>query len=1832
MTRLYRFCTSRTVLSGLITLLLGGTLTGSAFADEIRSSDPPRKLGSATTPTITAMTGPVDSTYAIGDILQFTVEYDETVEVSGSPFIELDIGGSTQSAAYVSGSGTQTLTFEYTVQEGDDDTDGISFASTSIQDGTLEDDAGEDSATRDFSAEAPSLGGVLTDGTPPTITGFSASNPSGQDVQVTVEADEPLVPDGDSIEVTLSGPETATLTGTDFTETSSGGPWVYTATYAASSDGTYTATLTTARDTAGNDGAGGETADATVDSNAPTIANATLSSDNAQVRVGFSEGVYANIDGTGGLAAGDFSVSLAQNGGNVTAASISDVTDPTGAAPTGGEDSLHVVLSLTGTPASGEETVELQPADGSSIYDASGLAMEGTETTGVLSLHDRAAPTSLTIDQPGSEALRASTSAFGGDTSLDVGYSYDEVNPDTTTLTFTDGSNTATFGVSDEGYVADGSEKTVTLDLTNPDTENGGLADNTTYSIQIVATDAEGNAETTITSGLLTIDNTAPSVLDVSLGNDGSDNLALTLDTDEELATPSSALEVSIAGPTSGTGWTTVTRTDFSETDNGDGTFTYTLTTEQGYTDGGGTYTASVETARDGAGNDGADGSDTASHTFNTEPTAVADRDTTSEDNTLSQGAPGVLANDSDPDGDPLSVIDVNGSSPGSQITLSSGALLTVNGDGSYTYDPNGQFETLAAGDTTTDTFTYRIEDAAGATDQTTGTLVVAGVNDAPTLRDSTFATTEDDTLFQAAPGVLGNDTDPEGDALQVTQVNGASTVGSEVTLPSGATLTMDGNGSFTYVPTQDQIDTLAVGETVTDSFSYTATDGNGGSGTATASVEISGQNDPPLVETNDVLAVSTTGDSKTITTSDLSATDPDTNPQNLTFSVTSGPSNGTLIVDGTSGAGSFTQKQLQDGVVVYQHDGTSTTTDGFSFDLTDAEGAGPGVTPFDIVIGLNNSAPTATADDSSTTEDDVLAVTDSANGVLRNDTDSDGDPLVVSEVNGVSANVGVQIELTSGALLTINEDGTYTYDPNGRFDDLDSGDTNSESVSYTVADGRGGNDTATLSITISGVNDAPTLDVNTGLVVERSATETITILDLSASDPDDPVSEITFAVTSGPSQGRLLVDGSESSQFTQQSLADGEVAYEHTSSAPDDDQFTFRVSDADITGPTGQTFDITVSATNLPPTARDTTIATNEDTVAVGTAPGILGNDSDPDGDALSVSGVNGGSGGNVGSQITLSSGALLTVRGNGSYEYDPNDQFENLQDGETASDSFTYRASDGNGGSDQATVSVTIDGANEVPSVTLDAPAPGTVVGVGDDLRIEASASDEDGSIQEVTFRAGGTDIGTDTTPSDGFRVTWTPQTAGTVPVTAAATDDAGATVETADVNVYVRPAAVGVSVERQFPTPTSKSGFRLVALPGEANQTVESTLSDLPTDDWRAFRETGATDTLSYNRERCSPGNCTLRSGNGYWLIARQPWSVEDSIDTVPLRPGSTDTAVYGLAVHEGWNIISNPLEVDVAWAAVQSASGTSQTLWRWNGSWERASTFTSASEGEAYYFRDDQLDSLFVPFQATGSASGPVAAGASKRRKGTVGKGPSADLTLRIEAAGETTSSVRAGIRAGSEVAFDATDRYGPPGYFGGATLRLVERSEDERHILSAERKPPGRDGYAYDIRLQSRRDTTVRLVTEGMSSFSQEQISLVRRSTGRTYDLRADSVISVVAEYRTTRFRLLIGSDDFVEEARKDLVPETAVLRPNYPEPFRQQTTLEYSLPERQHVRLSVYDVLGRHVETVVNGRKAAGFHQVRWPSSGGRSMASGVYFVRLKAGTTTKTERVVVVR
>jgi VCBS repeat-containing protein len=407
---------------------------------------------------------------------------------------------------------------------------------------------------------------------------------------------------------------------------------------------------------------------------------------------------------------------------------------------------------------------------------------------------------------------------------------------------------------------------------------------------------------------------------------------------------------------------------------NADGTFSYTPDANFNGTDGF-TYKA----------NDGTADSNVAAVTItvnpvNDPPVAMNDHYSVAEDTPLTADAiGGVLRNDTDVEGNPLSAVLVDGPAHGT---------VTLNADGSFTYTPEANFNGA-------DGFTYQANDGSADSTVAAVTITVDPVNDPPVAVSDSYSTATDAPLnVNAAAGVLANDTDVDGDSLAATLVAG----------PQHGTLTLNADGSFTYTP--------ASGYAGADQFSYQASDGEADGNVVTVAITIGGDVNHPPVATDDSYSA-TQDQTLNVSAPGVLSNDTDAEGDPLTAAVVAGPQHGTLSLNA-------------DGSFSYTPNAGYTGADSFTYRANDGTADSNTATVSLTVSGTVNHRPAAVNDVYSTTQDSPLDVPSS--GVLANDSDADGDPLTAMLFKG-----------PQHGTLTLNADGSFDYTPDSGFSGLDS-------------------------------------------------------------------------------------------------------------------------------------------------------------------------------------------------------------------------------------------------------------------------------------------------------------------------------------------------------------------------------------------------------------------------------------------------------------------------------------------------------------------------------------------------------------------------------------------------------------------------------------------------------------------------------------------------------------------------------------------------------------------------------------------------------------------------
>ena len=721
---------------------------------------------------------------------------------------------------------------------------------------------------------------------------------------------------------------------------------------------------------------------------------------------------------------------------------------------------------------------------------------------------------------------------------------------------------------------------------------------------------------------------------------------------------------------------------------------------------------------------DGNGGSDTATVTVNVfnvndDPVGTSDSATTDEEQSVTID---VLANDTDQDGDDLSIESVT--------QPANGAAAIILGE--IVYTPNDDFFG-------SDSFSYTVIDGNGGSGTGSVSVTVNNINDEPIANDDTASTTEETA---ATIDVLTNDTDVDGDTLTVTSV----------TQPDDGVVVNNGS-NVTYTPDENF--------SGTDSFTYVMSDGNGETDFATVTVSVSNINDEPIA--NDYSGVT---DEEVAITMPVTSNDFDGDGDLLTITSVTQPTNGVVTDDGEE--------------ITYTPNDDFFGSDSFDYTISDGNGGSDTATVFMTVNNIND-VPTA-ADDMAATNENMVVVID----VLANDGDIDGDTLSVGSLtqptngevvnnvtnvtyipnsgfngvdtftytnddgNGGTATATVTVTVSDinnppvaiDDAVTTPDNTAVTIDVLANDNDVD-GDTltidsitqpitgtaaisgtmvvytptldfsGEDSFTYTISDGNGESDTATVMVTVSDVNVDPVANDDTASTAE----DTAVTIDVLANDSDADGDTLTVdSVTDSPN-GTAVNNGTD-------------VTYTPDIGFLGDDSFTYTVIDGNG-GSATATVTVTVTSGNQNPVAVDDSVTTDED---MAVTIDVLANDSDADGDTLSINSVTDPANGSV-----VNNGSDVT--------YTPDADFN-------GTDSFDYTISDGNGGTNTATVTVTVNAVNDDPVASDDSATTDEDTAVTIDVLTNDSDVDGDSlTIDSVTDPANGSVV------NNGSDVTYTP-----------------------------------------------------------------------------------------------------------------------------------------------------------------------------------------------------------------------------------------------------------------------------------------------------------------------------------------------------------------------------------------------------------------------------------------------------------------------------------------
>jgi VCBS repeat-containing protein len=702
-------------------------------------------------------------------------------------------------------------------------------------------------------------------------------------------------------------------------------------------------------------------------------------------------------------------------------------------------------------------------------------------------------------------------------------------------------------------------------------------------------------------------------------------------------------------------------------------------------------------------------------------PLAVDDQIYASEDlvQTGSVFADNGFGNDSDPDGPALVVSAVNGSAAnvGQPIVLASGAIVKLDADGAFSFDPHGAYESLGEFETAQEQFTYTLAGGNSATVNVT----VNGANDAPVFSivagdSGGTAQTESNSGLNASGTLSVVDPEP-GDSVAISL---AGVVASGTTaglgMSSAALLAMFGvaptvgridadagsahNVAWAFNSGGQAFDYLDDGETLTLAYSVRATDESGAQTDQIVSIVIAGSNDAPTlvaVAGDTVSAILTETNSALTASGTLTATDVDLS-DSVTPSVLSVVASGTTADLSSSNAALEAMLGLPANVAAdpgtlhnlawafdsgaqafdYLGAGQSVTLD-YVVRVTDDSGA-TADRPISITIQGTNDAPvigqislplgavSELADHAP--GENVATLTDSGT-IHFTDPDLPDNAHSAAFAPVAGSYLGT---FSLGAVDQANDNVGWSFSvSDAALNALAQGQVIRQYYNVTIDDGHGGASSRVVEIDLIGTNDAAILS-SANVFAEQGAVPVTRSGLLTITDEDNPALFMTQSGSAGR-WGHFSVDANGNWSYT------ADQVFALSAGQFRSDVFTILAVDG-----TPTTVAVTITGHDTPAVARQDLFSTTE-SLPIG--PGLnlfadngAGADSDPD-SPLQVAAVNGVAG-NVGHSLLLPSGARVIVNADGTFRYDPNHAFDWLTAAVGAAnqfgyDSFTYTLAGG-------------------------------------------------------------------------------------------------------------------------------------------------------------------------------------------------------------------------------------------------------------------------------------------------------------------------------------------------------------------------------------------------------------------------------------------------------------------------------------------------------------------------------------------------------------------------
>ncbi len=424
---------------------------------------------------------------------------------------------------------------------------------------------------------------------------------------------------------------------------------------------------------------------------------------------------------------------------------------------------------------------------------------------------------------------------------------------------------------------------------------------------------------------------------------------------------------------------------------------------------------------------------------------------------------------------------------------------------------------------------------------------------------------------------------------------------------------------------------------------------------------------------------------------------------------------------------------------------------------------------------------------------------------------------------------------------------------------------------------------------------------------------------------------------------------------------------------------------------------------------------------------------------------------------------------------------------------------------------------------------------------------------------------------------------------------------------------PTVFVLSQTIDFPNLTSTSDyrtqdFRIVGIPGKLGEPVTNLLTGASQTDWDMYWDNGGTADFLVRYD----GSDAFRyyQGRAFWLLKKGGWSINRTVPT----PVVDTAGVTTIAVHPGWNLVTNPFITPIPWSEIQALNGPI-AIEPIHGFEEFFAVSASMDPYVGYYFfNKDNRATIKIPYPGFIRFAKPAAPDSGSWWAG-----------LSLRSGRYVDGGIRFGVHPEAAVALDDHDFHKPRGLGDGPGIFFPRPEWDDTYpSFGADIRPADKGLQQWDFEVHSRGRDVLQIALQGLDAIPANlEVVLIDRARGRHQNLREETSYTFTPATDVSTFSVAVGSAEDIRRAVDEAMPREFALGENFPNPFNPTTTIPVSVPQTADVSIRIYNIVGEEVAVLHQGPLEAGRYWMTWDARNarGRTVATGVYLVRMTSST-----------